>query len=149
MRSILLFPLTCILLAGPGFAQQTVGPTATLPSVAAGGNGMGAGVAERPGGISYVTRQRRTAGAAMAASGFFAAGGVQVTAPVAGTASGVGLAATGASLAGAARTPVRTAGALTSSGSSEAQVLTTLQRLAAAGNRDAQRALSALSRGGR
>lgn len=140
MRLIQLLLLIGVVTTTRGVAQQAAGPA---------GNGMGVGNVDRPGGISYVTRRRPTASAMSAASGFFAAGGVQVTAPVARDPGTVGAATTGVSLAGVARTPGGTAGAVTSPGSSQTQVLMNLRRLAAAGNPDAQRALSALSKGGR
>lgn len=63
-----------LVLTGPVFAQQNQASlTPNVPQVQAAG-----AVAERPGGISYVTRQRSTAGSVNLANSFWAAGGVRV-----------------------------------------------------------------------
>lgn len=122
-----------LLLTVPGVAQQNQSSlTPNVPQVQA------AGAAERPGGISYVTRRRSTAGAVNLANSFWAAGGVQV------------VTATGA--AGTSATSQITPGVVAVKETPKAidpALIAALRQRAAQGDAAAQKALVALTGKGR
>lgn len=123
-----------LILAAPGFAQQNQASlTPNVPQVQAAG-----AVAERPGGISYVTRQRSTAGAVNLANSFWAAGGVPVVTAT-GTAGASATSQINPGVAAVRETPKTV----------DPRIIAALRQRAARGDAAAQKALVALAGNGR
>lgn len=118
------------ILTAPGYAQQNQASLApNVPQVQTAG-----ATTDRPGGISYVTRQRSTAGSINLANSFWAAGGVRVV-----TAPGT---------AGTSATSQVTPGVAAVKATPQAidpRVIAALRQQAARGDVTAQKALVALT----
>ncbi len=126
--------MTGLILTGPVFAQQNQASLApNVPQVQAAG-----AVAERPGGISYVTRQRSTAGAVNLANSFWAAGGVPVVSAT-GTAGASATSQVNPGVAAVKGTPKTV----------DPRIIAALRQRAARGDAAAQKALVALAGNGR
>ena len=126
--------MTGLILAAPGYAQQNQATlTPAVPQVQAAGT-----TTDRPGGISYVTRQRSTAGSINLANSFWAAGGVRVVTAT-GSAGASATSQVNPSVAAVKETPKAV----------DPRVIAALRQRATRGDTAAQKALVALTGNGR
>jgi hypothetical protein len=126
--------MTGWILTAPGYAQQNQASlTPNVPQVQAAG-----ATTDRPGGISYVTRQRSTAGAVNLANSFWAAGGVPVVSAT-GTAGASATSQVNPGVAAVKETPKTV----------DPRIIAALRQRAARGDAAAQKALVALAGNGR